>query len=668
MNTDATLKRMGNWMARAACLAGIFLCASGFLVLPTYAAETQGEYAQINVVEESTGQPIPMVKLIFHNGMIFYTDNQGIAAVRIPGLMGEQVRVVLRSPSPGYPGDFFLGGAHVVLRPDGSDTITIERRNLAERLYRVTGMGLYRDSKLVGADVPIEDPLSNLDVISHGLGNQAVFKGKLYWFWDGHSTLRNPIPNLKLSGATSELPSSGGLDPRIGINLDYVTGFFGVRRLLRIDENVQAVKRNVFVTEDSSGEQVLHAYYQLLDDGSRVEHGILLWDESGKQFKIVKEFPSGMKVRVCRNTIRIQTEGREWFYLTCPHPIVRVPARPDLFQDPSRYETFAPLDEEGNWGWQTQTETITNRDQPQLLESTSMTREDGLFHLTDVRTGQSILGMGGTVNWNEYRDKWIMVFTEALGRSKHGEVWYAEADSPLGPWVYARRIATHRQSTRFAREFTYAFPKLHSYFQKQKGETVFFSGTFGKFLTESAPVPRYEMNEMMYGLDVTQRGLFLPTAVYEYRDDQDRIQYGTRKNTTQSIRSSPTVRYYALPPDRPSGESVPVWLMESTDSNGNSVVRLTTDSDQVASDVQPVFYALSVDTVPPNPAVEDLFEYKNQETGKLLYAPADQAPEGDQWSLNRGPVVKVWSSPRVDPPTDPYSKPVKKCIGASAHC
>lgn len=43
----------------------------------------------------------------------------------------------------------------------GSAVLKIKRLNIAERLYRITGAGIYRDNILVGHLVPIKYPLLN---------------------------------------------------------------------------------------------------------------------------------------------------------------------------------------------------------------------------------------------------------------------------------------------------------------------------------------------------------------------------------------------------------------------------------------------------------------------------------------------------------------------------
>ena len=48
------------------------------------------------------------------------------------------------------------------------------------------------------------------------------------------------------------------------------------------------------------------------------------------------------------------------------------------------------------------------------------------------------------------------------GERRHvalGEIWYAEADTPLGPWVYARKIVTHEK-------YSFYNPRHHPMFDQ----------------------------------------------------------------------------------------------------------------------------------------------------------------------------------------------------------
>src|SRR6185295_12105461 len=96
-----------------------------------------------------------------------------------------------------------------------------KRVNIAERLYRVTGGGQYRDSVLAGKPVPIAEPLLNGEVTGQDSVQTAVYGGKMYWFWGDTNKLSYILGHFGTSGATSPLPKSGGLDPSLGVNLTY---------------------------------------------------------------------------------------------------------------------------------------------------------------------------------------------------------------------------------------------------------------------------------------------------------------------------------------------------------------------------------------------------------------------------------------------------------------
>ena len=121
-----------------------------------------------------------------------------------------------------------------------------------------------------------------------------------------------------------------------------------------------------------------------------------------------------------------------------------------------------------------------------------------------------MLAHGGSVYWNAYRGRWVMIAVESFGSTSFlGEVWYAEADTPLGPWVYARKVVTHDK-------YSFYNPKQHPMFDQEGGRIIFFEGTYTTtFSGNTDPTPRYDYNQVMYRLDLSDRRLALPVAVYE---------------------------------------------------------------------------------------------------------------------------------------------------------
>jgi hypothetical protein len=158
------------------------------------------------------------------------TDSRGVVAFLEPGLMDQDVFFFVASHGYEYPADGFgMRGTTLRVRSGGAATLRIERRNIAERLYRITGEGIYRDSALVGDPVPIRQPLLNGQVVGQDSALTVRYRNKIYWFWGDTNRPSYPLGNFQMSGATAPLPGQNGLDPSVGIDLTYFvdakTGF-----------------------------------------------------------------------------------------------------------------------------------------------------------------------------------------------------------------------------------------------------------------------------------------------------------------------------------------------------------------------------------------------------------------------------------------------------------
>src|SRR5260370_10626040 len=105
-----------------------------------------------------------------------------------------------------------------------------------------------------------------------------------------------------------------------------------------------------------------------------------------------------------------------------------------------------------------------------------------------------------------------MIAVQSWGTSMLGEVWFAEADTPVGPWVYARKVVTHDN-------YSFYNPKQHPMFDKDNGRVIFFEGTYStSFSSAPTATPRYDYNQIMYKLHLADPRLALPVAVYQLAD------------------------------------------------------------------------------------------------------------------------------------------------------
>src|SRR5262249_21972226 len=185
------------------------LCA----LLPAADAKPRGDrYFKITVVDAATGRGVPLVELRTVHGVRLYTDSNGIVAFLEPGLMDRDVFFHVQSHGYEFPKDGFgFRGKSLAVREGGSARLEIRRINIAERLYRVTGGGTYADSLLVGERVPLRRPVLNGLVLGSDSVVNAVYRGKVYWFWGDTNRPSYPLGNFDVPGAVSELPGKGGL-------------------------------------------------------------------------------------------------------------------------------------------------------------------------------------------------------------------------------------------------------------------------------------------------------------------------------------------------------------------------------------------------------------------------------------------------------------------------
>jgi hypothetical protein len=478
-------------------------------------------YFTIRVVDEQTGRGVPLVELRTVNGIRLFTDSNGIVAFHEPGLAGKDVFFSVSSHGYEFAADGFgFRGKALRVTPGGSAKLTIRRLNIAERLYRITGGGIYRDSTLVGAKVPLKEPVLNGLVVGSDSVVNAVYRGKVHWFWGDTNRPAYPLGNFQVPGATSELPGRGGLDPEVGVDLTYFVDAKGfAKETMRMPGKGPTWLTTLVVLPDAKGGDRLYGSYIKIEPPLKIyARGLAVFDDDKQQFDQVSEvdmkapaFPSG-------HAFRHTEAGVEYVYFAHPFPATRVRADAKHFLDIQEYETFTCLktgtrladgqidrDAEGRvrYAWRKDTPAIGPGEEAKLIAAGKIQRDDARWQLRDQGTGKAVTAHSGSVSWNAYRKRWILITVQSGGTSYLGEVWYAEAESPVGPWGNAVKVVTHdRQS--------FYNPRQHPMFDKEGGKIIFFEGTYThSFSGNPDATPRYEYNQIMYKLDLSDPRLAL---------------------------------------------------------------------------------------------------------------------------------------------------------------
>ena len=168
--------------------------------------------------------------------------------------------------SHGYEAEkdgFGYRGAAFVITEGGTAQVVIHRLNIARRLYRVTGEGIYRDSVLTGDKVPIREPLLERPGLRPGQRCELrSFRERS----TGSGAIRIvptiPLGNFHVPGATSELPGRGGLEPETGVDLTYFVDDNGFARpTAPMPGEGPTWLSGLTVLEDASGRERMFAFY-----------------------------------------------------------------------------------------------------------------------------------------------------------------------------------------------------------------------------------------------------------------------------------------------------------------------------------------------------------------------------------------------------------------------
>ena len=217
-----------------------------------------------------------------------------------------------------------------------------------------------------------------------------------------------------------------------------------------------------------------------------------------------------------------------------------------------------------------------------------------------------------------------------------GEVWYAESDTPLGPWCYARKVVTHDS-------YSFYNPKHHPYLDQDNGRLIYFEGTYTHTFsgTSEKATPRYDYNQIMYRLDLSDERLHLPEPVYETGSGGTNPQYllGSDVRSKGIDAEIVGVPFYAISPHRVFDGLVPICSI-GTHENGFRLERTSEDNSRL-----PVFYGLPANGRKrvKNVIAVPLFEYTNLKTGARRYSVEDL--EGENWQRGKAPLCLVWKNP-----------------------
>lgn len=452
-----------------ACIAWMAGWLSSFTPLLAFAASP----CRIEVVEKGTGWPVPLVELRTTHHARFVTDNAGVIAFDLPELLGRETWFDVLGNGYEVPKDGF-GYRGVRLTPEPGRTLKLEvtRTIIAKRLGRITGAGLFAESQKLGHDLDwAESGVLGSDTVMN-----AVYRGKMFWLWGDTTLAHYPLGSFDSSSATSPVQPLKSFEPPLRLTLDYFRDGQGRPRGVAKMAGDGPTWLTAYVTlPDKAGQPHLVASYSKIKGFLEAYRwGLCVWNDATSKFDSLRVLwtksdttPKPPPLPEGQPAFWKDERGKAWVLFGNPFPKLRCPATFEGWQDASTWEVLTPQ---------------------ATVESAS--------------DGKSVKPHTGHIAWNAFRKRWVTVFMQASGTpSTFGELWYAEANAPTGPWGKAVKILSHEN-------YTFYNPRLHPEFTAADSPILLFEGTYTmQFANKPHPTPRYDYNQILYRLDLDDPAL-----------------------------------------------------------------------------------------------------------------------------------------------------------------
>ncbi len=426
---------------------------------------------RIEIVEQGSGWPVPLVELRTTHQVRLVSDNAGVIAFDLPELMGRETWFEVHGHGYEVKADGF-GMRGVKLRPEPGQTLRVEVRRtiIAQRVGRLTGAGIFAESQKLGLEVDWkESGLVGQDTVQN-----AVHRGKLYWFWGDTTLARYPLGIYDGTGATT-LVQPAALQPPLRLPLDYFADAKGIPRGIApmAGSGPTWVAGMASLPDRTGTPRLVCSYMKIKGHLDAYEWSLAVWNEEKNVFEKLKTVwtksdatPKAPPVPDGHAVAWRDAAGKDWLLFGNPLPRLRCPATFEAWQDAKTWEVLTPQ---------------------ASLPSAS---------------GGTVKPHSGSIAWHPTRKRWVTVFMESFGKpSVFGELWYAEADAPTGPWGTAVKVLSHDN-------YTFYNPRLHIEFTPEGSPWLFFEGTYtAEFANKPTPTPRYNYNQILYRLDLNDAAL-----------------------------------------------------------------------------------------------------------------------------------------------------------------
>ncbi len=448
------------------------LLTAGLLIVCIPLAHA-AEPCRIEVVEKGSGWPVPLVEFRTTHQVRLVTDNAGLIAFDLPEMMGRETWFDVIGHGYERPKDGFgMRGVRLVPEPGKTVRVELDRTIVAKRLGRLTGGGLFAESQKLGLAADWRESGSfGCDTVQ-----TAVYNGKLFWAWGDTTLARYPLGIYDTSAATTPLAPFTSLEPPLRPAYDYFRDGQGLPRGVAKmpGDGPTWISGTATLLDKTGRERLVTTYVKIHPPLDAYESGLCVWNDETSAFDRLRvlwtksgDAPKPPRMPDGHPSIWTDEQGKRWVLFGDPLPRLRCPATFEAWQDPATWEQLTP--------------------QKQLPSATD---------------GQAVKPHSGSIAWSAFRQRWVTVFMQDFGKpSAFGELWYAESESPTGPWGPAVKVLSHDN-------YTFYNPRLHLECTPDGSPILLFEGSYtAEFADKPPKTPRYDYTQILYRLDLDDPAL-----------------------------------------------------------------------------------------------------------------------------------------------------------------
>ena len=434
------------------------------LILTVLACRSLGaaEPCRIEVVDADGAWPVPRVELRTVHKVRFVTDNAGVIAFDLPELMDTGTWFHVEADGYSVPRDGFgFRGVRLQPGPGARLRVEVQRDIVARRLGRLTGAGLFAECQRFGEHPDHrESGLLGCDSVL-----VAAHRGQLFWFWGDTNLARYPLGVFHTTGATTPLNPFATNAPPLRIDYDHVRDEHGrPREVARMPGDGPTWLTGLASLPDTEGRSRLVASYAKIKPPlDAYEWGLCVWNDEDRRFRPHRVVWTRSAATPSAPPLPRGHPARDgdWLYFGDPFPDFRCPATYEAWNNPATWEALDPQAE---------------------LRSAA---------------GDRVKPHRGSIAFHPHRGRWVTIFTQKAGKPSFlGEVWYAEAPAPTGPWGTAVKVLSHRRHSFYN-------PRMHPESIPADADHLLFEGTYSATFGQGAvPTPRHDYNQVLYRLDL----------------------------------------------------------------------------------------------------------------------------------------------------------------------